>query len=381
MAKKILSHLAIVIGAALIVFAILLPTYLVPKMRSLPLDTVSTTVTEVREGALLDSGAFGANDPVKPRKDDPRCEDKENRPVHCFINDEVPLKSVRHVHMENPADDKVVTFEVGTTILRTDKDEPKNLVNASVDRITLDRSTQMPVEDPTSTVAFSDPREPGGDQLQEFTRPGIQYQFPMGAEKKSYNYYDVVGLLDQPIDFLGEEKQDGETVYRYEMKIEPVNVYDQFKKHQTMNGRKLTKADKDYMSSLRLKMPAKAWGLEGDEDISMDRYYANVRTVRVEPTTGMIVNGTEHIMQFYARDDAEAKSLAFGEMRKEEVKDRNRTALDFNAQWSPETMDRQLSMAVESRKLLNIAGVWAPIILGIIGIVLVLVGIRGVRRS
>lgn len=381
MAKKALSHIAIIVGAALIVIAVLLPTFLVPKLKSLPLDTKSTTVTDVREGALLDSGALAENKPVPSAKDDPECADEDNLPMHCFINTEVPLKSVRHVHMEDPADAKVVTFEVGTTILRMDRDEPKNLINASVDRITLDRATQWPVDEPTSTIAMSNPQEPGGDQLRPFTRPGIQYQFPLGAEKKSYNYYDVVGLLEQDIDFMGEEKQDGETVYRYEMQIEPVNLYEQFKAHQTADGRKLTEADKNYMASLRLKLPAAFWGEEGDDEIEMDRYYTNVRTVRVEPTTGMIVNGTEHIFQYYAKDDAEARAIAHGEGRKAEEANRNRTAMDFEAQWSEETKDNQLSMARDSKKQLKIASVYAPILLVIIGVVLILLGIRGHRRS
>ena len=50
----------IIIGAALIVIAVLLPTFLVPRLKVIPLDTVSTTVTEVREGSLLDSGALAS---------------------------------------------------------------------------------------------------------------------------------------------------------------------------------------------------------------------------------------------------------------------------------------------------------------------------------
>ena len=50
----------------------------------------------------------------------------------------------------------------------------------------------------------------------------------------------------------------------------------------------------------------------------MDRYYTTTRTVRVEPTTGMIVNGTGEIYQFYARDDAEAEEMVTEEGRAKE---------------------------------------------------------------
>ncbi len=376
--KKTLSHAAIIIGAALIVMAILLPAFLVPKLKSIPLDTVSTTITDTREGSLLDSGALAKNEPVKGRENDPRCEG-EDLPVHCFIGDQTPLRSNRHVHTEEPSDGDVVTLEVGTTIIRDDREEPANLVNATIDRITLDRYNSYPVDEPISTTQYHDPSQPGADQLQEFTRPGIQYQFPMGAEKKSYPYYDVVGLVEQPIDFIDEEEQDGATVYKYEMVIEPVNLYESFQAHQTANGRELTKADKDYMASLRLTFPANKWGLEGDDDVTMDRYYANVRTVRVEPTTGMIVNGTEHIFQFYARDPEEAKRIA-GPDRAKEERERNRTAMDFVAQWSEETKANQLNQALDSKSKLSTFGTVAPIILGILGLILVVVGIIGIRR-
>lgn len=379
--KKTLSYLAILVGAALIMMAILLPTYLVPKLKSIPLDTVSTTITEVRDAALLDSGAMGRNEVAPAWKDDERCEG-DQLPIHCFINPEVPMQSNRHVRVEEPSDGDVVTLEVGTTILRNDKDrEPDNLVNATVDRITLDRYTSWPVDEPISTTLYLDPKAEGSDVLQEFTRPGIQYQFPMGAEKKSYNYWDVVGMLDQPIDFIGEEEQDGETVYKYEMQIAPVNLYEHFKKHQTANGRELTKADKEYMSTLRMKLPANKWGLEGDDEVTMDRYYANVRTVRVEPTTGMIVNGTEKIFQFYAKDPEEAKKIASPEGHKKEAQERNRTALDFTAQWNPQTKANQLGAAKESKGQLTMAGTVAPIVLGIIGLVLLVLGVLGLRRS
>lgn len=43
--KRTLGHALIIIGAALIVIAVLLPTFLVPRLRVIPLDTVSDTIT------------------------------------------------------------------------------------------------------------------------------------------------------------------------------------------------------------------------------------------------------------------------------------------------------------------------------------------------
>lgn len=384
MAKRSLAHLLVIIGAALIVIAVLLPTFLVPRLRVIPLDTVSTTATEVYEGALLDSGALASGEPVEPRKNDPRCETEEEGatlPLHCFINDEVPLMSSRHVRVEEPADHERATLEAGTVILREDRDEPRNLVNATVDRITLDRSTAFPVDEPISSIAGGAPGQEGADEPVQFTRLGIQYQFPFSAEKKSYPYYDAVGLDLFEIDFIEEETQDGETVYKYSMTVPPQNLYENTKAHATQGGRELTESDESMLASLRLKFPAEVWGLEGDDDVEMDRYYTTTRTVRVEPISGMIVNGHEEIFQFYARDDEEAAEMVTEEGRAKEAEERNRTALDFVGQWNEDTKKSQMEKAKDAKSSLKMAGTIVPWILGIVGLILVLLGIRTHRRS
>ncbi|ALA68214.1 DUF3068 domain-containing protein [Corynebacterium lactis] len=379
--KRTLGNALILIGAALIVIAVLLPTFLVPRLRVIPLDTVSDTSTEIREAALLDSALLGKNQPAPGRENDPRCkattdEEKQKLPVHCFINDKTPLQSKRHVEIEEPADEKVATMQVGTTMLRDDKEEPNNLVNATLDRITLNRSTAFPVEDPTSSVAINAPKSGQDTEPPTFPRPGIQYQFPFGTEKKSYPYYDVQSMRNFEIDFVGEEEQAGETVYKYSMTIPPQNLYESLKEHFTRDGRKLTEADKNTLASMRLSFPGHKWGLEGDEDVEMDRYYTNVRTVRVEPTSGVIVNGTEEMFMFYARDAKEAEEIASKAGHEKERAERNRTAMDYTAQWDGKSKEAQMQKATDAMSAMFIGGTVAPWILGIVGLILVLVGFR-----
>lgn len=379
--KRTLGHALIIIGAALIVIAVLLPTFLMPRLRVIPLDTVSDTNTEVRDGSLLDSGQLGKNEPTPNRKNDPRCkadtdEEKQKLPVHCFINDKTPLISKRHVEVEEPADDKIATLQVGTTMLRDDLEEPKNLVNATLDRTTLDRTTAFPVDDPISSVAINAPQGGSDTKPPTFTRPGIQYQFPFGAEKKSYPYYDVQVMRNFEIDYVGEETQDGVKVYKYSMSIPPQNMYESLEEHFTRDGRKLTEADKSTLAALRLSFPAHKWGLEGDKDVEMDRYYTNVRTVRVEPTSGVIVNGTEEMFMYYARDQKEAEEIASKAGREKEDKVQNRTAMKYTAQWDKESQARQMETAKEARKSLNIGGTIAPWVLGVLGLVLIVIGFR-----
>lgn len=378
--KRTLGHALILIGAALVVIAVLLPTFLVPRLRVIPLDTVSDTHTEVREGALLDSSLLAKGEVAPGRRNEERCqaesaEERNNLPIHCFINDSVPIQSRRHVEIEEPADDEVATLQVGTTLLREDKEEPANLINATVDRITLNRSTAFPVEDPISSIAINAPRGGSDSEPPMFVRPGIQYQFPFGAEKKTYPYFDAQSTRLFEIDFVGEEEQDGQTVYKYTMTIPPQNLYESLTEHFTRDGRKMTEADKSSLASMRLSFPASRWGLEGDEDVEMDRYYTNVRTVRVEPTSGVIVNGTEEMFMFYARDQREAEEIA-GSGREQERAERNRTALDYTAQWDEASKARQLEKGMEARSSLRNAGVIAPWIIGILGLVLIVLGFR-----
>lgn len=385
MGKRTLAHAMIIIGAALIVIAVLLPTFLVPNLRVIPLDLTSRTVTNEQKGALLDSGLLAKNEVAPVRKNDPKCkaeseEQKRELPIHCFIN-EVPIQSKRQVGIEEPSDADVATLQVGTTLLRKDKEGQASLINATVDYLTLDRHTAYPVDDPISSVLINAPKGGNDQEPPVFSRPGIQYQFPFGAQKKTYPYFDVQSMRNFEIDFVGEEKQDGETVYKYTMTIPPQNLYESLSEHFTRDGRKMTEADKNSLASMRLKFPAKKWGLEGEDEVQMDRYYTNVRTVRVEPSSGMIVNGTEEMFMFYAKDQAEADKIASKEGHDKEREERNRTALDYVAQWDDESKAAQLAKATDSRDKLTRAGVVAPWIIGIIGLVLILLGIRTHRHS
>ena len=134
--KKVVSSLLIILGAAMLIFAIALPTYVVPKGKVLPKDIVSTTGTDPIKGNLLDASALAEGKPVSGKENLPECRGKDKQ-VSCFIWKDLELQSQRFTRAQEPTDDKVVTLEAGQTLFRTDRQEPKNLVNATVDRVTL----------------------------------------------------------------------------------------------------------------------------------------------------------------------------------------------------------------------------------------------------
>ena len=394
--KKVVSSLLIILGAAMLIFAIALPTYVVPKGKVLPKDIVSTTSTDPLKGNLLDAGALAAGKPVAGKENRPECRGKDKQ-VSCFIWKDLELQSQRFTRAQEPTDDKVVTLEVGQTLMRTDREEPKNLVNATVDRITLDRKTQMPVPDPVSTLDVNAPAlNPNGEAaIGPFTRPGIQYQFPMGTDRRSYDYFDIQALKAQPIDYVGEEEQDGEKVYKFEQTVDPVELYPRLKEQLESDG-DLSKADQSTLASLRLKFPAKIWGIENagakgsadnkdpkkDEkkddkgsDVELSRYYTVKRTLWVQPDTGVIVNGKEDIWHYYAKDQAEANEMAQPENRKAELANPKRTAMYIPGAWNEKSQAAQMDKAKEGLSTLKTMGTTLPWILGPLGLLLLIIGL------
>ncbi|CAM2845616.1 DUF3068 domain-containing protein [Corynebacterium jeikeium] len=413
--KRILSSVAIVLGVAMLVFAIALPTYVVPKGKVLPLDLVSTTGTPKTPGNLLDSGALAAGKPVGNNKDKPECKG-DNPQVSCFINKDLEMQSQRFTTAQEPSDKEVVTLEAGQTLFRTDKEEPKNLISASIDHVTLDRKTQMPVPDPTSSIELNAPAldaaaNEGKDEEVEasvapFTRPGITYQFPMGTDRKSYDYFDMQILKTQPIDYVGEEEQDGEKVYRFEQTVPPTELYPALRERLEADG-ELSKGDKGTLAALRLKFPAKVWGIdpadikkkdgaqdekkdekaeekkEGEEgkdsdkedlgpEVELSRYYTVHRVLRVQPDTGVIVNGSEEVFQYYAQDDEEAQQIL--ENKEEEIKNPTRTAVYFPGAWDDESREAQMKKSSEGLEKMKLMGTILPWILGVVGLILLVVG-------
>jgi hypothetical protein len=97
---------------------------------------------------------------------------------------------------------------------------------------------------------------------------GLLVKFPFHTEKKTYDFWDGSLLKAVPIQYRGTEDLDGLTVYKFEQTIEPTKVGEQ-------------------------KLPLSLLGLPGDETVTADSMYSNVRTLWVEPVTGVIIKRAE----------------------------------------------------------------------------------------
>src|SRR5690606_9823497 len=91
----------------------------------------------------------------------------------------VPIVAQRFVTVEDPSNSDIMTLQAGQSVRRLDMQGDAGLVSATVDRVTVDRVTSMPVSedefaDRVSTVQTTADAPPTdlGD------RGGLQYKFP-----------------------------------------------------------------------------------------------------------------------------------------------------------------------------------------------------------
>ncbi len=268
------------LGAALMIAALLLSTYTAGKIRKIPLNIDET---------LMSSGTGTALDPASLSGE------------RFIIDKDVPLVSQQAVTVENPANAQVVTFQVGTSVRRTDKQQDNGLLLAMVDTVTLNRST---------AEAVSDDDRPGGSVQKPriitddkpstniaLPHEGLTYRFPFTTEKKSYPLFDPVAQKAYDANYDGEDDVNGLTTYRFTQNVgydadgklvEPIKYASLYDKNE----------DSEVTARAQL------WGLPGDpyEPVTMNRYYAAQRTFWVDPVTGTIVKQKEHANHYYARE-------------------------------------------------------------------------------
>ncbi|MEV0028846.1 porin PorA family protein [Nocardia sp. NPDC050793] len=330
--RRTVACLLVGLGALLIVMALLIPTYTVDKLAKTPLDLEITTIANSQQGSeslVLDSRSLTSPEGA------------------AKVDTNVPLISQRFVTVEEPSDATEMTIQAGQTLRRIDKQGDTGLLTALVDRVTIDRKTGMPVDkDPNGSIAVS--ANPQGESIADpVHRTGLQYRFPIGTEKKSYPYFDVNARKTFDIDFVEETEINSLKVYHFRQSIPVTNLWD------------VVQAPTN-----RLSLPAAKWGLEGEEPVTMTRFYTNTRDLWVEPQTGTVIKGGEQLHLYYARSGD-----------KPDV-----TALKSNIIFDENTIESQMSVAQDNIDRLSLYGRIMPIVLGVLGVILAIVGvILGIR--
>ena len=268
------------LGAALLTAALLLTTYTAGKIEKIPLN-IDKTLVSGGTGTALDPASLSA--------------------TRFVIDRDVPLVSQQAITVETPANAQVVTFQVGTSVRRTDRQQDSGLLLAMVDTVTVDRRT---------AEAVSDDERPGGSVQRPRTfeddkpstnialpHEGLTYRFPFNTEKKSYPFFDAIAQKPFDANYDGEDDVNGLSTYRFTQNV----GYDaDGKLVDPIKYASLYDRNEDGEVTAR----AELWGLPGDpyEPITMTRFYAAQRTFWVDPVTGVIVKSEEHANHYYARD-------------------------------------------------------------------------------
>ncbi|MGW5435779.1 DUF3068 domain-containing protein [Nocardia asteroides] len=323
--RRTIACILVGLGALLLAAAVMIPTYTVDKVAKTPLDLRITTVAKSvpgEESMVLDSKSLVS-------------------PEGSAKVDKVAVSSQRFLTVEEPSDADQMTVQAGQTLRRDDRDGDAGVLDAKVDRVTIDRFTGAPVStSPNGSIAVNVDKS-GASVADPTSREGLQYRFPIGTEKKSYPYFDVNARATFPIDFVEETQIDGMPVYYFKQSIPVTNLNDVAP-----------------TATSKLSLPAAKWGLEGDGEVTMYRFYTNVREVWVEPRTGAVIKGGEHLHLFYGRSANQV----------------DLTALKSHLVFDQETIDAQMAVTQESLDKLDLFGKTLPIILGILGAILLLAG-------
>jgi hypothetical protein len=343
---RVLAPLLVAAGVFLLVMAILLPIYSMPKSKKAPLDLDITTVAEGR-GSALDITDADATTPQEA------------------VQSNLPIRVQAHTTVEEPSDADRMTLQTGQTVARTDREGDAGLLTGFIDRVTVDRATGMPTGDPVAQL-----QAVAGTPPIELPRDGLQYVFPVDTQQQTYPYFDLTARATTDVEFIEETTIDGLPVYRFSQEVGPVD---------------LLRATRD--TSMRQGLTREGWGLaesgdaDADEVVFMTRFYRNVRDIYVEPQSGMIVNINErpHIYFGTAADDQYLTWLA------------------YQAEYNEATIAQRIADAQRVQE--KVAGTWhlggitlgyplliaAFLLLGLLGLILatfgVLLGINGGRAN
>lgn len=320
--SRILACILVGLGAFFIVAALLLPTYTLNALAKTPLDLEITTVavTGPDGGEVLDAKTLTA--PTGKAE----------------VNKKVPLVSQRYFTVEDPADSSKMTVQAGSTLRRTDKQGDTGLLTASVDRVTIDRKSGMPVDDPIGSIQVQSDKP-----AEEVSHTGLQYRFPFDTEKKSYPYFDINVRESFDINFVEETEINGTKVYHFNQKIPAIDL------SKVVNS-----------PTNKLSLPADKWGVAGGQaPVTMTRWYTNERDIWIEPKTGTVIKGGEKPFQYYARS-----------ADKPEV-----TVLRGDLSYDENTIEAQIKKAKEGTDKLSLYGRTVPIILGILGVLSLIAGL------
>ena len=219
----------------------------------------------------------------------------------------------------------VAVFEKGQSTDNNNEAPPMDFLSQ---RFAVDRHTGAPLDWSGS--------EQNGEPI---TYEGAMIKLPFNVEKKSYEYWDATIRQPMTLDFVEETELKGTNnslkVYKFEGEVPETDF------------------------GFR-EVPRGLFGLEDTGSVEARRTYQNTRTLWVEPVTGVMIKVQEAQTQYMYLDEPGATPVL---------------AMDTTSVFTQETVDTNIDeYASKSVALAAVKGP-APIVLGILGTLSLLVGI------
>jgi hypothetical protein len=229
MARRV-GFVLVFVGLFLLFFGLFDRVYIYPRLKKAPLDQYSQPVA-------TGTGSYFNRSPDTLRE-----------------IDGAQLKNLRTVRGDRDAGSEEIAVwdSFNSTIDTADQ----GVITATQERIALDRVTGQSVQ-----CCGENPRH-----------QGLTLKFPFDTRKTTYQFWDGPAQRALPAAFTREERINGVTVYRFEQRIDQLDIGDQ-------------------------DIPG---ALAGDPDtpsIQTDVVYSNAKTIWVEPATGIIVKAQQDVSQ------------------------------------------------------------------------------------
>ena len=229
MARRV-GFVLVFVGLFLLFFGLFDRVYIYPRLKKAPLDQYSQPVA-------TGTGSYFNRSPDKLQE----------------ING-AQLKNLRTVRGDRDAgsDEIAVWDSFNSTIDTADQ----GVITATQERIALDRVTGQSVQ-----CCGENPRH-----------QGLTLKFPFDTRKTTYQFWDGPAQRALPAAFTREERINGVTVYRFEQRIDQLDIGDQ-------------------------DIPGTLAGEPATPSVSTDIVYSNGKTLWVEPATGIIVKAQQDVTQ------------------------------------------------------------------------------------
>lgn len=317
--RRVVGLVLLALGVFGVALGLLLPFYAYPRLALVPLNQKSESVSTGQDMTVLYPGRVAEGGGPES------------------VETGVTVTATRRVQGNPGAAEarpggSVMVWDVGLVV----EDADGELLNASLDHLCLDRSTNEAVQ-PCSGEGIEDDEDDNRiDPDDAVTHRGLSYKFPFGTEQKEYSYFDNTLRRPFPMRYETTETVEGIETYKF-VQVIPLTELE----------------GKD------LDLPGKVVRQPDVPSIRVARFYENTRTVWVEPYSGIVVKGQEEQEQTLRTSDGRPVLTAFG------------GTLAF----TDATVKDSAKDAAEARSQLRLVRTVGPAVLISVGVLLILVGL------